>query len=63
MTESPGPDEDQREATPERTGDEGASDARNPAREQAGEDAEREGRPREGDEGAATGNPHSAGED
>ena len=41
----------------------GGLDARDSAREEAGEAAEREGEAREGDERRATGNPGAAGED
>jgi hypothetical protein len=48
------PDEDLREVPPEH-GDEGAADARDPARDSAGRAAEEEGQVREGDERRATG--------
>jgi hypothetical protein len=50
----------EREPAPEEGG---GLDARDPARQAAGEAAEREGAPREGKEGTATGNPAAAGED
>jgi hypothetical protein len=48
------PDEDIRQAPPEH-GDEGDADAREPARDSAGQAAEEEGQVREGDERRATG--------
>ncbi len=63
MTESQDPaqpDEDVRE-TPSEQADESGGDARDAARQSAGEAAEDEGTPREGEERRATGNPGAAG--
>jgi hypothetical protein len=56
------PDEDARDV-PHETGDEGEGDARDPARESAGQDAAEEGAPREGAERRSTGNPGAAGQE
>jgi hypothetical protein len=64
MTESEQPaqpDDDVRDVPAEQSTDESGGDGRDPARQAAGEAAESEGEPREGEERRATGNPDAAG--
>jgi len=62
VTRDETPDDDLREAEPAEAGDDEARDPRDPARQAAGEQADREGESR-GESRPATGEPRSAGAD